>query len=303
MKKTAQNPKRKNNFVVRWKYLFFGIALLVLVGLIALREIDYTVSKLYYIGWPIYSDYVYPPGIEKISFKSLDGTPLTGWYLRSKSPLAAKRPALLYVHGNAGNMAAQYSQFAFLQDWGYDLFAFDYRGFGLSGGHPSRAGLWKDTQSAFQELTVLAPGRKYGVVGFSMGATYAVLLATHEPRVSEAAFIGCFTTFREIGSYTLRNWGFPRWTTPFLAWLLVPNGLDPEDACHGQTNPPALFVHGTADGNVPYVMGEEMARNYQGQKELLIMPDYGHGDYFKGPMGTKFHQAIDRLFQGKGLKS
>ncbi|HTC21431.1 MAG TPA: alpha/beta hydrolase [bacterium] len=294
--------KKKTRRSGRWKKWASGTGLIVLILLIAVRESDEAVARLYYIGWPIYSDYVYPPGIEKISFQSLDGTPLNGWFIHGKSPLAAKRPALLYVHGNAGNLAAQYSQFSFLQDWGYDVFAFDYRGFGFSGGHPTRAGLWKDTQAAFQELTLLAPGRKYGVVGFSMGAAYAAQLAAHDPRVSAAAFMGSFTTFRDIGSYTLGNWGFPRWTTPLLAWLLVPNGLDPLDAAGGGDHPPALFVHGTADGNVPCEMGQEMDRFYHGPKELLILPGYGHGDYFKGPLAGSFHQAFDRLFWkgGKG---
>lgn len=296
--------KKKNRKVSRkpgiWKKILAASGMVLLVSGIIVRESDLAVSRLYYVGWPIYPDYQYPAGIEKVFFKSLDGTPLNGWYLRSPSPLAAKRPVLLYVHGNAGNLAAQYFQYSFLPEWGYDVFAFDYRGFGLSGGHSTREGLWKDTQAAFNELTVLQPGRIYGVVGFSMGAAYALLLAAHEPRVSAAAILGGFTTFRDIGAYTLGAWGFPHGAAPLAAWLLVPNGLDPLDATQAPRLPPALFVHGTADGNVPSPMGEDLDRLYQGSKELLIMPGYGHGDYFKGPLGGQFHQALDRLFAGGG---
>jgi pimeloyl-ACP methyl ester carboxylesterase len=290
------NPVRKS----RWKKWLLGLGLFLAIILGSVRESDLAVRKLYYIGWPIYPDYVYPPGIEKVDFKSLDGTPLNGWYIKSKSPMGAKRPVLLYVHGNAGNLAAQYFQFSFLPDWGYDVFIFDYRGFGLSGGHPEREGLLKDTQAAFDELTRLQPGRKYGVVGFSMGSTYAMLLASQEPRVAAVALMGTFTTFREIGSYTLGTWGFPQWVTPLCAWLLVPNGLDPVEAANKTPLPPALFVHGTADGNIPVEMGERVERVYQGPKELLIMPGYGHGDYFKGAMGEQFHKAFDQLFTKGG---
>lgn len=292
-------PKKVRRWVdyARW----FGFVFLI--GLVVLRESDLTVSKLYYIGWPIYPDYVYPDGIQKVDFESLDGTPLNGWYIRCKSPQAAQRPVLLYIHGNAGNLAAQYFQYSFLADWGYDVFIFDYRGFGFSGGRPTREGLWKDTQAAFRELTILAPGRNYGVVGFSMGAAYAVLLASQEPRISAAAYLGGFTTFRDIGSYTLGTWGFPRWTTPWLAWLLVPNGLDPLESAGVSEHPPALFVHGKADGNIPYEMGRQLDEVYRGPKELLIMPGYGHGDYFKGPLAGEFHQAFDRLFNRKKKSS
>ncbi len=283
----------------KWsRYLYFVGSMLVLV-LVYLRESDYTVSRLYFIPWPIYSDYVYPAKVEKISFLSLDGTQLTGWYFHGKSPLAQTKPVLLYLHGNAGNLAAQYGQFEFLPDWDYDVFAVDYRGFGFSKGHSSREGLWKDTQAAFKEMTVLQPGRQYGVVGFSMGAVYALMLAAQESRVSAAAIIAPFTTFREIGIDDLKKIGFPNWLAPFIGWILVPEGLEPKDAERSKSLPPALFVHGTADGSVPYWMGEEMARSYSGQSTFLSMPGYNHGDYHLGPMGPRFRKAFDRLFRNE----
>jgi pimeloyl-ACP methyl ester carboxylesterase len=75
--------------------------------------------------------------------------------------------------------------------------------------------------------------------------------------------------------------------------------LDPQEAVQAKVAPPALFVHGTADGNIPYAMGQKLETLYQGMKNFLAMPGYGHGDYFKGPLGENFHQAIDRLFLEK----
>lgn len=285
----------------RWN-LLGRTTILVFLLLVGVRQSDLIVSKLYFVPWPIYSDYTYPEGVQKVFFKSLDGTMLNGWYFHGKSPDASKRPVLLYVHGNAGNMAAQLFQFSFLMDWGYDVFAFDYRGFGLSEGHPSRQGLWKDTQAAFQEMTMLAPNRKYAVVGFSMGGPYALQLVTHESRVSEAAIFTCFSSFREIGIYTMGTWGVPKGLAPFLGWLLIPNGLDARDAELIDPLTPALFVQGTWDGNIPFAMTEKMAAGYGGPHEFLPMPNYPHGDYFKGPLGDKFHQALDGLFIGKGDK-
>ena len=300
-RKAQAKPKEKklNQKPREWPRQLRWVGLLLILLLSGVRESDLIVSKLYFVPWPIYSDYVYPEGVEKVNFKSLDGTLLNGWYLHGKSPLASKRPVILYVHGNAGNMAAQWFQFEFLMNWGYDVFTFDYRGFGLSEGRPSRVGLWEDTQAAFQEMTALQPGRRYAVVGFSMGAPYSLLLAAHETRISASAFLTCFTSFQEIGIYTLQNWGVPHWLAPVLGRLLVPNGLDAKDFENSKLLPPALFVQGTGDGNVPYAMGEKMANDYTGPKTFLPMPNYPHGDYFKGPMGEIFHQALDRLFAGK----
>jgi pimeloyl-ACP methyl ester carboxylesterase len=322
-KKKRGKSKEAQPVPTRWG-LLGRAGILVFLFLLGARESDFIVSKLYFVPWPIYSDYTYPEGVQKVYFKSLDGTLLNGWYFHGQSPDAPKRPVLLYVHGNAGNMAAQFFQFNFLMDWGYDVFTFDYRGFGLSEGHPSREGLWKDTQAAFQEMTMLQPGRQYAVVGFSMGGPYAVQLAAHEPRLSAAAILTCFSSFREIGIYTLKNWGVPHWAAPLLGWLLIPEGLDAkvaelepqikafmlatpskksdlyEDPDHVDILPPALFVQGTWDGNIPYDMTEKMASNYAGPHEFLPMPNYPHGDYFKGPLEEKFHDALDRLLAGKG---
>jgi|GEM_PF-3570149 len=319
---TLDKSAKEDNWARRLVWL--GLAFLLLVT--GLRESDFIVSKLYFIPWPIYSDYVYPDGVEKVDFKSLDGTHLNGWYFHGKSTMASQRPVILYVHGNAGNMAAQWFQFNFLMDWGYDVFTFDYRGFGFSEGHPSREGLWMDTQAAFQELTLLQPGRKYVAMGFSMGSPYAMQLAAHEPRVSKAVFLTCFSSFREIGAYTLGAWGLPHWAAPELAWLLIPNGLDARDAerspelakfliqtpstnsgyyedpTHVETMPPALFVQGTSDGNIPFEMTEKIASNYAGPQTFFPMPNYPHGDYFKEPLGGKFHEALDRLLTGIEIK-
>ena len=90
--------------------------------------------------------------------------------------------------------------------------------------------------------------------------------------------------------------GFPDWLAPIVGWLLVPDGLEPRDMERSKTLPPALFVHGTADGSIPHWMGEEMARNYSGPATFLSMPGYNHGDHHLGPLGIQFRKAFDQLF-------
>lgn len=274
--------------------MLYGLLIILLMA--GVRQSDMIVSKCYFSPWPIYPDYVYPPDVEKVNFKSPDGTLLNGWYIPGKSPEAKNRPVLLYLHGNAGNMAAQYGQFQFLSEWGYDVFTFDYRGFGLSGGKPNRSGLWADTKAAFQEMTSLQPGRKYGVVGFSMGTTYALLLAANEPQVSAAVYLSGFTSFRDIGIHNLGAWfGISQLAAKPIGKLLVPNGLDPAESAAALALPPAFFAHGTADGTIPYAMGEKIAGIYKGKKTFLPMPQYNHGDYFSGPLAEEFHKKLDEV--------
>ncbi|MDO1900912.1 alpha/beta hydrolase, partial [Escherichia coli] len=55
---------------------------------------------------------------------------------------------IIHAHGNAGNMSAQWPLVRWLRERNFNVFMFDYRGFGKSKGTPSLAGLLGDTQSA-----------------------------------------------------------------------------------------------------------------------------------------------------------
>lgn len=280
--------------------IFMFNCLVIILLLAGVRENDIVVSKFYFNPWPIYADYVYPPDVEKVYFTSHDSTKLNGWLIPGKSTDAKDRPMLLYLHGNSGNMAAQYGQFEFLSQWGYDVFTFDYRGFGLSGGKVTRDGLWLDTKAAFRKMTELKPGRKYGVVGFSMGSVYALLLAANEQRVSSAVILTSFTSFRDIGKHNLSAWwGIPPLIADLAANVLVRKGLDPVDSAAAPGLPPAFIAHGTYDGTLPYAMGEKIAAIYSGKKTFLSMPQYNHGDYFTGPMAVQFRAELDNVFKIK----
>ena len=66
---------------------------------------------------------------------------------------------------------------------GYNVFAFDYRGFGRNPGMPSEAGVYEDALTAYRHLTQqldVAPERII-LAGRSLGSAVAVELATRVP--------------------------------------------------------------------------------------------------------------------------
>ena len=67
-----------------------------------------------------------------------DGERLQGWELTHRAPAAQ----VLYFHGNGGNLSMWTSVFADIARRGYAVFAFDYRGYGVSTGRPSEQGLY-----------------------------------------------------------------------------------------------------------------------------------------------------------------
>src|SRR5438093_12705480 len=65
----------------------------------------------------------------------LNGDRLAGWWVPSEDPQAR---TLLYLHGNAGNVAANADHVLRLRSAGLNVFVFDYRGYGDSTGGPPR---------------------------------------------------------------------------------------------------------------------------------------------------------------------
>lgn len=90
---------------------------------------------------------------EEIYFISKDGTQLRGWFV----PSLTTRPenatgTVIHIHGNAGNLTGHWNFVDWLPERGFNLFLFDYRGYGESEGKPSPQGLLEDTQGAINYI-------------------------------------------------------------------------------------------------------------------------------------------------------
>ena len=74
---------------------------------------------------------------EEARFQAADGTRLHGWYV----PQPGAAAAVLFLHGNAGNITHRADVLRILHDRvGVSVLIFDYRGYGRSAGATERAG-------------------------------------------------------------------------------------------------------------------------------------------------------------------
>ncbi len=104
-------------------------------------------------------------GIEAVSFDTEDGRRLRGYKLNANGDL---RAYILIGLGNAMLADHVMGEFQFLRDAGFDVYAFDYRGYGLSEGKSRFAALRTDFIALIQHLNTKGYDQNF-VYGMSFG--------------------------------------------------------------------------------------------------------------------------------------
>ena len=214
---------------------------------------------------------------EDVFFPAADGSRLHGWFLPAEADGAA-RGTVLHLHGNAANITGHYEFVRWLPAAGYDVLTFDYRGYGRSEGRASRRGMVEDGAAALDYLRGRedVDASRVMVYGQSIGAAVAVVMAAERrDQIQGLVAEGGFSDYRKIARHhVMRN---PLLTV--LAWwvpLVIPRGADPIDSVGAISPVPVLFVHGTADGVVPWRMSQAMYDRAGAPKELWLIDEMGH---------------------------
>ena len=122
----------------------------------------------------------FQPPFEERQIRMNDGTLLHGLLFKGDTT----KGLVFYLHGNAGaldtwgEVAATYTRLH------YDVFIFDYRGFGKSGGRiSSQAQFYEDAQTVYDNLKKVYPENKITILGYSIGTgTAAKLAAVNHPQ-------------------------------------------------------------------------------------------------------------------------
>jgi len=221
-------------------------------------------------------------------FDSRDGTKLHGWWMPHPSP----RGTLLFCHGNTGSIAHRIGVFRHLQRLKVNLLAFDYRGYGKSGGSPSEAGLFHDVRAAHEYLVEVI-GQDPGEIilfGHSLGGAVAVDCALDCP-VAGLVVQSSFTHIRDAAKAM-----FP--TLPLhLAATRQFRSIDKVD----KIQVPKLFIHGDCDESVPVELGKKLFEAASEPKELFIVRRAGHNDVHRYG-GKRYLRRLSR-FRNRCLKS
>ncbi len=207
---------------------------------------------------------------EEVFFPATDNTRLHGWFVPSTNPKV--NTTLLWFHGNAGNISHRLENLALLHRYlDISIFIFDYREFGLSHGHISKAGTYLDARGAWNYLAEdrgIDPSDIL-LFGRSLGTALAVDLASSEPClgvVLEAAF----TSSQDM----LKRYFFG--TIPSI---LLQSSYDNLTRIH-LIRAPLLFIHGEFDEAIPIEMAQRVYQAAITSKRFFMVPGSGHNDTY-----------------------
>ncbi|MEO5330379.1 MAG: alpha/beta hydrolase [Magnetococcus sp. YQC-5] len=126
-----------------------------------------------------------------------EGYRLNGWWI----PGDTNRPVLLFLHGNASVLSGLRPHIELFRRLGLGLFLFDYRGYGLSEGHPTEEGVYADSLAAWEYVTKKQKIHEKRLIyyGQSLGGGAATWLATRHP--PQALIVeGTFTSIPDVGA-------------------------------------------------------------------------------------------------------
>ena len=214
---------------------------------------------------------------EDVNFKSADGVMLHGWFLPAQGKA---KGTVLFLHGNAENISTHILSVYWLPGRGYNVFMFDYRGYGRSQGQADVAGALADTEAALRTLTErpdIDPDRIV-VLGQSLGGALAIsAVAQSQLRNHTKAVIAdsAFSSYNTITREKMAGFWLT-WPLQWLPWLTIDDTFSPVNAIAKISPIPLLIIHSEQDRIIPVHHANHLFNAAQDPKELWISSPGGH---------------------------
>ncbi len=203
---------------------------------------------------------------EHLFFKDSDGDELVGVFLKAENP----KFNIFYCHGNGEDLGMIYPLLHALRQNGYNVFSFDYNGYGYSSGKHTEKKLYKSCESAwkFAKENLNFRSQNTLLMGFSLGSAAICHTSTLEQNWLGAIIAG----------------GIAKGVTTVLPMDIVPWDILNNQSKVAKFNSPLLILHGTDD---IIVAPRNAKMNYavaQCPKKLVMLEGFNHNDIFASPI-------------------
>lgn len=185
---------------------------------------------------------------QDVTFKSADGVTLHGWYFRAQH----EKGTILVCHGNVENISTHAKLDLWLVDAGYNIFIFDYRGYGRSEGTPDVQGVHRDAEAALETLLFTLPRERDDnviVFGKSLGgaiSVYTVANSLYKNRIKALVLDSAFSSYRTIAREKIAR-SIIGWPFQYPLSYLVNDDYSPVKYISKVSPVPVVIIHGDHD--------------------------------------------------------
>lgn len=245
--------------------LLFALGLLY----VALRWFEW--SQTYQPGRRMVSSIhdISPDGLE---FQVTSGGKhqIQAWFLPAHNEASYKDWLVVFAHGNAGNISHRQS---FYQTWlqlGFNLLAFDYRGYGLSEGRPSESGTYADLRAVVDwAMENGFPRERIVLLGKSLGGGVASE-AAKDGQSAGLILHSTFTSIPELGAELF----------PFLPVRLISTIRHDTHSKLPDIKCPVMILHSPSDSLIKFHHAERNFAAADSPKWLFeISGDHNDDEY------------------------
>lgn len=208
------------------------------------------------------------PSIEDVWIQTDDGRRIHGWWVAPPGGVPA-RHTVLFLHGNAGNLAGRGWWAKRLATLPAQVLMIDYAGYGRSEGTPSEGALFADVRAAHRYLVEerhVPPGELV-VYGKSLGGGPACYLATERP-VAGLILDSAFTSVPDMGARQF----------PFLPVRWLSRHRFDNLSRVARLKVPLFQFHSRGDEVVPFSMGPRLHEAAPEPKTFHAYQGHGHNE-------------------------
>ena len=252
--------------------------------------------------------------LEEFTLPSLQGYELhcALWLHTGELPFADKKPrVVVIVHGFTYCLLGGIKYAAIFHALGFDCLLYDHRNHGRSGRAPTTMGYYESrdlntvcdwARARFGEDAFI------GTHGESMGAATVMLQASQYPSLAFAIEDCGYSDLKKELSFALRHrFHLPAFPLVSIASLFSRlrggvffSKVRPIDSVRRCENLPMLFIHGDADGLVPFNMLQANYDAKPGKRAIQAFPEAGHaGCYHSNP--ATYAACVEAFLSENGL--
>jgi fermentation-respiration switch protein FrsA (DUF1100 family) len=204
---------------------------------------------------------------ERVTLRTADKVLLSAWFV----PAHGAENTILFCHGKGGNVSYYLDSVNIFNELGFNVFIFDYRGFGNSHGKTTEQGTYIDAQAAYDWLINHKDLNPEDIIifGRSLGGSIAAHLAS-QVKAKGLVVESCFTSFLDIGVKCY----------PYMPVRLFARYEFKTGEYLKKVKYPVLIIHSRNDETVPFEFGLRLYEDYANEpKDFLEI--YGcHNDGF-----------------------